>query len=57
MNAGSSVWYRAHSDWGLGKILWVCPNGWLMAEFPDVPYIGEFHAQELEDAAPLKVAA
>lgn len=57
LRAGSSVHYVLRPAWGLGTVRWVTPTGLLHCRFGEVPYEGEFSAGELEDAAPLTVAA
>lgn len=56
LRAGSTVTYKLRDDWGLGRVLWITPEGLLMVRFAAANYAGEFGALELEDASPLEVA-
>lgn len=59
IRAGSTVHYVLRPDWGLGRVRWITPAGLLHCRFEGVDpcFEGEFSAGELEDAAPLTVAA
>lgn len=60
LRAGSTVWYKGHSAWGLGHVRWITPTGLLMVRFEDGAegvYEGEFGAGELTDATPLEATA
>lgn len=59
LRAGSSVHYKLRPEYGLGRVQWITREGLLMVRFVNARpmYEGEFHAMELEDAAPLIVAA
>lgn len=57
IQAGATVHYKARPSWGLGRVMWISPDGVLMVRFAGVNYCGEFAMAELEDASPLTVAA
>lgn len=59
LRAGSTVRYILRPEFGLGRVQWVTKTNRLMVRFVNAQpmYEGEFHAEELEDAAPLEVTA